>query len=124
MENGVAIIIGDEFENLENLIVLLPVWAPDTPKYRVIAEPIWARKCGNVLTLYKKTPGLGPEEEALSWLDVVELHHPGWTMIEFYGLSVSERIRASLEDFGVAKIDEFSGGFKAIRTKPVTDFET
>jgi len=124
MENGVAIIIGDDFENLENLIVLLPVWAPDTPKYRAIAEPIWARKSGNTLTLYQKTPGLGPQEEALSWLDVVEEHHPGWTMIEFHGLSLSENIRASLKDFGVAKTDEFSGGFKAIRTQPGADYKT
>ena len=126
----VAVVIGASFEELERLSCRMPVWAPDLPQYRVVAEEAWAssQQGGErrEITLYKVYPEEDSEETFLSWLGTIDEHHgkyshnPPWSALEVHGVANSEKITEALHEYGVTEISALSDGFRASRPDSIS----
>ena len=112
-QSQVAVIVGDAVENLKELASAMPVWAPDIPKYRTVAESVWATNKGTSLTLYHVDCNQSEQQELLTWLDSIELHHPNWEVLQVHGLPLSKDVELALKEVGVREIIEIQDGFRA-----------
>jgi hypothetical protein len=117
----VALLVGKPFFGLEALAEKVPVWAPDWPHYKKIAERVRQVKPEVDLTLYKIDESLSPEEEFLSMIPTVGLHHgqfskKPWRVLEVHGAAATEEIAVELAAYGVDKIMPTGTGFRASRS--------
>src|SRR4051812_48582307 len=114
MDSMVGIIIGDSFALLAELAKSMPVWAPDIPLYRSIAQEIWSSQVPNqpVLTLYKVFPDENVAATFPSLLDTIDLHHGSysqknaWKTLLIYGLPLTLEVRKALAAHGADMIWE------------------
>lgn len=105
---------------LTALIEKMTVWAPALPHYQQIAERLREAQRNVALTLYRPDDSLSPEEEFLSWLSTIDLHHgeysPNpWATIEVYGATLTDEISTALSDHGADTIESRAYGFRASR---------
>jgi hypothetical protein len=116
----VAIIIGrDPLPPLESLAKEMPVWAPNLTQYELIAKSV-RESFPDALTLYKPDDSASPEEELLSLLPTIDLHHgeyslTPWTELSVYGASPTAEIAEVLKEFGVAELVATEYGFRTSR---------
>ena len=60
----------------------------------------------------------------MSELDTIDLHHgphsanPPYTVLEVFGTTLNDRIKAELSQYGFDKFDATSVGFSAVRPMP------
>jgi hypothetical protein len=107
----VAVVVDPCYSGLADLRRVMPVWAVDTPSNRSLATQIWrspeySQERG--LTLYNIGDVAATEENCLSEIDMIELHHPQTTALLLIGLSDTATLRSGLEELGYSL--EKSGG--------------
>lgn len=125
----VFVVLDREYgERLAELVKTGPVWILDTPENRSVAQQIWAARPnpGHLegVTTFKFPHDSSSEDILINELDTIDLHHgsysanPPYTVIEVIGTAISERVRASLAEFGFDQFEATPHGFRAIRPLP------
>ncbi|HNB24304.1 MAG TPA: hypothetical protein PKZ32_17925, partial [Candidatus Melainabacteria bacterium] len=94
--SNVAIIVGTKsIYDLQNIADKMEVWAPNLPEYKLAAEGIRETVTDTSITLFNAATSESPEQEFLSWLPTVDLHHgeyssdTPWEVIYVYGASIT-----------------------------------
>jgi hypothetical protein len=123
----VRVIVDPTFgERLAALPVDEAVWIIDTPENTPVAHRLWKeRPAANHLTgitTFRPGPSLSAEEELISQLATIDLHHghysadPPYSVLEVLGCPSSDPVRVALQEFGLAVQSTTSDGFIAVRT--------
>ena len=90
----------------------MPVWAVDTPSNRSVAEQIWEASDPAIavdgFTLFKIYDITAREQNCLSQIDMIELHHPKSATFLLIGLIDTTTLRAGFAELGYSL--ETSGG--------------
>jgi hypothetical protein len=126
----VSVVVDREFgEQLATLASGVPVWIVDTPINKAVAKRFWKeRPHENSLTgitTFDFSESDAPEEIVVSMLDTIELHHgphsadPPYTVIEVFGVTLNENVKAGLSEYGFNEFYPTSTGFRATRPLPV-----
>ena len=129
-QSSVAILVGEPRCRLEALVDQMPVWAPEIPHYRETAKRIRDSKPASSVTLYKQDSSASPEEELLSWLSTIDLHHGEysskhpWRILEVYGAVATDEVIAELSEYGVDQITPRNGSFRATRSSIPSENDT
>ncbi|MCU1299859.1 MAG: hypothetical protein JWQ87_143 [Candidatus Sulfotelmatobacter sp.] len=105
-----------------------PVWIVDTPLNRAAAQKLWADDPNHDhldgVTTFKFAEDSSPEDILINELDTVDVHHgiysanPPYTVIEAIGVSISEKLRSKLSQFGFNQFEATPQGFHAVRPLP------
>jgi hypothetical protein len=75
------------------------------------------------ITTFKQDLALSPEEQAISMLEQVDLHHgefsadPPYSILEVIGCTASDDIRQELQEYGFGISEITKEGFIATRTE-------
>lgn len=124
--SNVAIIVGTESSfDLQKIAGSMEVWAPNLPKYKQAAERIRETLPESSVTLFNPTASDSPEQEFLSWLPTVDLHHgeysseTPWEVMHVYGAVITIEITEALKEYGVEEITPTEFGFRACRSVPI-----
>lgn len=119
----VAIIVGSmSFFDFRKIALLMPVWAPKSPEYNDSAQKLRSEFPNTDVTLYNAETSNSPEQEFLSWLSIVDLHHgevssdTPWKIMNVYGARVTAEISQALSEYWVEEITATDFGFRAVRT--------
>ena len=101
-------------------------WVIDTPENTPVAHRLWkerpAKNHLTGITTFRPGSSLSAEEELISQLATIDLHHghysadPPYSVLEVIGCSPSDHVRAALEEFAFAVQSTTSDGFIAVRT--------
>lgn len=125
--SNVAIIVGAvPCFDLQEIAGSMEVWAPKLPEYKQAAERIRETLPGSSITLFNAATSESPEQEFLSWLPTVDLHHgeysseTPWEVMHVYGAAITDEIRQALKEYGVEKITSTEFGFRACRSNTET----
>ena len=122
----VRVIVDPTFgERLAALPVDGATWVIDTLENTPVAHRLWKeRPAANHLTgitTFRPGSALSAEEELISQLATIDLHHghysadPPYSVLEVLGCSPSDRVRVALQKFGFAVQSTTSEGFIAVR---------
>jgi hypothetical protein len=123
-EYRVAIVVSSEYApGLAELSRHRHVWAVRTPIIEAAARTIWDESAkGSLESGVTVFNGTGDAEADLSSiLAVVEEHHgeyshdPPVSMIEVFGVGVTEQLAADFLELGFSRFDEIEDGFIAYR---------
>ncbi len=125
----VYVVLDREFgEKLTELAAGVPAWIVDTPLNQAAAQRLWKeRKQGDHLTgitTFRGAESLSAEDLLVSQLDTIDLHHgihsanPPYTILEVLGVSLGDRIKAELSEFGFNEFNVTATGFCAVRPLP------
>jgi hypothetical protein len=103
-----------------------PVWITPSPTNRAAAEQYWATKSdtSNMVTIWSDPRVGATEEEWLSILDDLQLHHgeewsgPGIAGVEVLGASLTAPAESALREFGYERAENTPSGFRAVRSRP------
>ncbi len=124
--HNVAIVVDREFgERLVPLSQRLHVWICDTPangeaaKKAVAAVPAGAVWNEVGVTTFRVNENETPEDMAISRLEDIDLHHPGWFQMEFYGVMINDELRRELQEYGTSEFGETPYGFVCSRRQAV-----
>ena len=120
----VAVIVDPTFgDRLFDIASRTPVWIVDTPANRTAIERHWAANSGQPhtdgVTAFKVDPAASPEDWCLNVLGDVDLHHgvyshvPPYTVLEIYGVALTQDLRAALGERGFDTVLERADGFRA-----------
>lgn len=108
-------------EKLRDLATRMEVWIIDTPPNKTVAQELWKRDPIYMITTFKTPPVL--DETCFEGLmDDIELHHgecsqtPAFGELEVVGLHPSHVIDDVLTDYGFARVDTTTEGFRAVRS--------
>lgn len=119
---NVAIIVGaDSSFDLQKIAGSMEVWAPNLPEYKQAAERIRETLPESSVTLFDPATSESPEQEFLSWLPTVDLHHgeysseTPWEVMHVYGATITAEIKRALTEYGVEEITPTDFGFRACR---------
>jgi len=119
----VALVFELNFDkDLENLSSRLHVWLLDTPENRKKAEQIWERDYSKNslekgITLFSAYENETLEDACINIMETIFEHHgeyahsPPMTVLEVYGLSISNRIKQDLEKYGFVSFISNKKGF-------------
>lgn len=120
--HSVAIVVDREFgERLLPLTQRLHVWICHTPINREAAEKSWAAAPAGAVsnevgaTTFGVDENDSPEDMAINRLADIDLHHFGWSRMEFYGVELSDKLRLELQEYGVNEFQETFDGFVCSR---------
>lgn len=126
--SNVAIIVGAESSfDLQKIAVSMEVWAPNLPEYKQAAERIRETLPESSVTLFNPATSESPEQEFLSWLPTVDLHHgeysseTPWEVMHVYGATITAEIKRALTEYGVEEITPTDFGFRACRQNNATN---
>lgn len=127
---SVALVLDSAFgEALKQLAERLHVWVVDTPANRAVAESVWASEqpfrynIERGITTFASKLGKGPEEWCAAFLDTIDMHHdeqshhPGYSVLEVYGLKFTDRLRPKFVDLGFTVFEDTDYGFRALETE-------
>jgi hypothetical protein len=133
VERQVIIVVSSKFASrLGELVLLSPVWAVQTAATEEAARRIWEEhppqetdQLTSGLTLFK---GEGdPEDDLLSILDEVELHHgmagghiPPMIAVTVFGTQLTDAIREAFSVLGFTRFTLSSDGFAAHWSEPTS----
>ncbi|MDB6175346.1 MAG: hypothetical protein JWL59_4657 [Chthoniobacteraceae bacterium] len=120
----VRIIVDPSFgDRLISLPTDEPVWIVQSPINSPVAQRLWAERRTSThlagITTFQPGSIDTPEDNFLSILDTVNLHHgessaqPPYSGIEVIGCEASLRVRAALDDFSFHLVALQPGGFTA-----------
>jgi len=128
LSSNVAIIVGEESSfDLQKIAESMEVWAPNLPEYKQAAERIRETLPESSVTLYNAATSDSPEQEFLSWLSTVDLHHgeyssePPWEVMHVYGATITTELERALKEYGVDDITPTDFGFRACRQNNVAN---
>ncbi|MBI5685419.1 MAG: hypothetical protein HZC54_10080 [Verrucomicrobia bacterium] len=121
----VRVVVDPAFgERLATLPANEPVWVIDSPSNTPVAHRLWKeRPAANHLsgiTTFQPSSESNPEDDLLAELDTIDLHHgyysadPPYSILEVIGCAPSERVRATLTEFGFSIDSISSDGFIAV----------
>ena len=123
-----VVLVRDYGERLDELNQNGPVWIVDTPLNRAVAERIWAAapNRGHLegVTTFKSSEDSSCEEVVINELETIDDHHgthsanPPYTVIEVIGVTISDKIKESLAEFGFNRFEATKEGFRATRPLP------
>ena len=74
------------------------------------------------ITGFRFEEGIQPEQLFLNEIDTIDLHHGlystkiPYTVLDVIGISLTQRIRTTLSEFGFASFEENAQGFVAMRS--------
>ena len=86
-----------------------PIWMIKSEENSLVAQELWASGRFGITEVTGVTVF---EPQELSWLlPDVDLHHPDWRELEFYGVEPSPELRAILTQFGDGEIRITEHGF-------------
>jgi hypothetical protein len=112
-------------ERLAELPADAAAWIIDTPQNTPVAHRLWKERPATThltgITTFRPGSSLSAEEELLSQLDTIDLHHghysadPPYSILEVIGCSASDRVRAALEELGFSVDFTTFDGFTAVR---------
>jgi hypothetical protein len=124
----IAVILDPEFgQRLVELAAHGPVWMTGSPTNQAAARDYWnsAPPERHDVTFWSEERTGATEEEWLSILDDLELHHsedwagPGISGIQVFGAPPTPAARAALREFGYSVTKIGPNGFEALkRAKP------
>jgi hypothetical protein len=125
-KTNVLVIVEPSFgERLTLLPANVQVWIVDTPINTPVVHRLWKERRAdneqNGITTFKVFPGKSREENFLSNLSTIDLHHghysndPPYAQIEVIGASLSDQIKAALSEYGFHQVVATAEGFCAIR---------
>lgn len=121
--SNVAIIVGAKScFDLHEISGSMEVWAPNLPEYKQAAERIRETMPESSITLFKAATSESPEQEFLSLLSTVDLHHgeysseTPWEVMHVYGAGITVEITQALKEYGVEEITPTEFGFRACRS--------
>jgi len=114
----VALVVDPEFgEQLVALSHRVHVWVVDTPTNRAVAERIWRESGGysreSGVTTFTALLTDSAEDIASSQLDSIELHHPGWSVLEVFGAHPGPILISALRELGLSDVRTTTTGFIA-----------
>lgn len=112
----VAIVAAPQFgERLRPLANDIHAWVIDTPANRRVAEEIWAASAFSLergVTLFRAEQDVPAEAWMPETVEQIELHHgvyshrPPVSILEIYGVPLSERLRSLLAEAGFGNVTE------------------
>ena len=121
-EHEVVLVLADEFvSRVAHYALHYHVWALKTPTIEEIANEYWDKhppsSDGTGISLFS---GVGtPEEDLLSIIDTIELHHgiassgPTVGTIRVLGAQPTDRVREVISTLGFTQIEPIEDGFVA-----------
>jgi hypothetical protein len=100
-----------------------PVWATHSDRNCAAIQTYWKTKSddANTVTYWSKPRTGDTEDEWLSILDDLEVHHtegwggPGIAAVEVVGAELTPQARTALREFGYEPAEILPNGFRAIR---------
>jgi hypothetical protein len=112
-------------EQLRDLPPNVPVWVVDTPENASIVRGLWKERHSpnhlTGITTFCVEPEDSPEDNLIDELDTIDLHHglhssnPPYSKIEVIGVTLSERIKSALAQYGFQEFRATPHGFEASR---------
>jgi hypothetical protein len=114
-------------EKLSDLEQGVPVWIVDTPTNKPVVERFWKERPNEDhltgITTFNDAALLSAEDNLLSHLDTIELHHgvysadPPYTVLEVFGTQLTDSAKNVLFEYGFDKFQITSTGFVTSRPK-------
>jgi len=114
-------------ESLASLTPHAPVWIIESDLNTPIVERLRQERAEEShlqgITTFMKKPRLSSEEQAISMLEQVDLHHgefsgdPPYSILEVIGCTVNDDIRKELQEHGFRISEINKVGFIATRTE-------
>jgi len=102
-----------------------PSWVVASPVNQPVIREIWKEynTTDDIegITSFNADPKATPEDWLVSELDMIDLHHgelsndPPYSVLRVVGVSLSERIKKALSEFGLTATGITSDGFEARR---------
>src|ERR1700761_4943191 len=88
-------------------------WLIESPANRALARKLWdsGRFDPNSAVFH----GEPSEEAAVGMYAVVDLHHPDWQQLEFFGVEMGDIVLAGLRDAEALELSLTVDGFVAVR---------
>jgi len=112
-------------ESLAALSPHAPVWIIESSRNNPIVKRLRQERAEKTylqgITTFKEKPKLTPEEQAISMLEQVDLHHgefsadEPYSVLEVIGSGVGDEIRHELQEYGFAISEITAEGFVATR---------
>jgi hypothetical protein len=102
-----------------------PVWIIDSEENTAVASEAW-KQCPNRndhltgITTFRSVAGYDPEEELITQLGPIDLHHghysadPPYSILEVIGCAASPKVRDALTKCGFQVEESSANGFRAI----------
>jgi hypothetical protein len=128
----VALVLDPAFgERLKSLAARVHAWVVRTPANETVAQELWSSQSKTSppsietgVTTFE-TEGLSsPEEWCIDVLDTLDLHHnnyshhPGYSVLEVYGLKFHDRLKAPFAQLGFTTFENTDYGFRATKPTP------
>jgi len=86
-------------------------WLADTPANRMIAEQAWSSAATDPNSaLFNRDSGSDATGAALDIFDDIELHHPNWHEVRFFGSILTGEILAQFRDMQL-HAEQMENGF-------------
>ena len=127
----VALVLDPAFgERLKQLADRVHTWVVDTPGNRKVAELVWALEGSRPasiergVTTFDAVPDVNPEEWCTSIVATIDRHHdefshhPGYSVLEVYGLRYHERLKPYFAELGFGTFENTDYGFRASKAQP------
>jgi hypothetical protein len=120
---AVAIVVDPAFEHLFEVADTMAVWVANTPFNRSLADHQRRerphRTPADGVTVFNVVLAHSPEDWCAHVLPKVELHHgcyshnPPYSVVEVFGVPLTERLRAAFAEFEFTHFQEQTDGFTA-----------
>lgn len=122
-DNAVAVVVDRQFgDRLRDLAERLPVWIGTSETNRPVVEAVWAehkaRPSGYGVTIINASAEYSGEDLLFTQLDIIDEHHPSWSVIEVYGVARTPLLTEAFQEFGVTGFEDRADGFSASRSFP------
>lgn len=122
----VILIVDPAFgESLAALPPHVPVWIIESDLNSPVVERLRQERSEEShlqgITTFKEQPRLSSEEQAISVLEQVDLHHgefsadPPYSILEVIGCTANDDVKQELQDYGFAISEITKDGFTATR---------
>ena len=122
----VRIVVDPHFgHRLTTLPLNEPVWIIDSEENTAVAREAWKQRPNRNdhrtgITTFRSVAGYDPEEELITQLHPIDLHHgdysadPPYSILKVVGCTASPKVRDALAKFGFQVEENSSNGFRAI----------
>ena len=114
-------------ESLATLPPHVPVWIIESDLNTPVAERLRQERAEEShlqsITTFQEKPKLSSEEQAISMLEQVDLHHgecstdPPYSILEVIGCIATDKMRQELQEYGLGISEITEEGFTATRTE-------
>jgi hypothetical protein len=112
-------------ERLTTLPLNQPVWIIDSEENTAVAREACKQRPNRNdhltgITTFKSVAGYDPEEELITQLGPIDLHHgdysadPPYSILQVVGCTASPKVRDALAKFGFQVEESSANGFRAI----------